>query len=293
MASGIPLGSVLGRSLLFLIYINDLPDNINSEVYMYADDTKIYREVKTIEDQTILQSDLELDTLTKWSDVWLLKFHPEKCFHLTIGKNEAHESNYHMIIDNVKHDMTHIEQIKDIGVVVDKNLKFEKHINAKIETANKILAIIGRTYMFLNIEIFIPLYKALVRSHFDYAIFTWNPHMIKHIEAIESVQHRATKLVPKIKNLTYLDRLKALNLPTISYRRLRGDMIEVYKIITSIYDSNTCQNILNFRQNKVVNLRGHQYTFEHKRLYTASRVNYFANRVVKVWNSLSEDNYVY
>ena len=253
---------------------------------MYADDTKIYREIKAIEDQTILQSDL--DTLTRWSDVWLLKFHPEKCFHLSIGKNEEHESNYHMNIDNVKHDMTHIGEIKDIGVVVDNSLKFEKHINAKIETTNKILGIIRRTYMFLNMEIFIPLYKALVCSHFDYAMSTWNPHMIKHIEPIESVQRRATKLVPKIKNLTYPDKLRALNLPTLSYRRLRGDMIEVYKIIANIYDSNTCQNILNFRQNKGVNLRGHQYTLEHKRLYTASRVNYFANRVVKVWNSLPE-----
>ena len=53
---------------------------------MYADDAKIYREIKTIEDQAILQSDL--DTLTRWSDVWLLKFYPEKCFHLSIGKNE-------------------------------------------------------------------------------------------------------------------------------------------------------------------------------------------------------------
>ena len=80
-------------------------------------------------------------------------------------------------------------------------------------------------------EIFIPLYKALVCIHFDYAMSTWNPHMIK--EAIESVQCRATKLVPKIKNLTYPDRLRALNLPTLSYRRLRGDMIAVYKIIAN------------------------------------------------------------
>ena len=62
--------------LLFLIYINDLPDNIISDVYMYADDTKLYREIKTIEDQRILQKDL--DTFTKWSEIWLLKFHPEK-----------------------------------------------------------------------------------------------------------------------------------------------------------------------------------------------------------------------
>ena len=110
---------------------------------------------------------------------------------------------------------------------------------------------------------------------------TWNPHMIKHIEAIESVQRRATNLVPKIKNLTYPDRLRALNLPTCSYRRLRGDMIEVYKIIANILDSNTCQNILNFRQNKGVNLRGHQYTLEHKRLYTASRANYFQTGLLK------------
>ena len=193
-----------------------------------------------------------------------------------------------MMFDNVKHEMTKIEEIMDIRVIMDSNLKFEKHINAKIVTANKILGIIRRTYMFLNKEIFLPLYKALVRSHFDYAMSIWNPHMIKFIESVESVQRRATKLIPKIKNLTYHERLKALNLLTLSYRRVRGDMIEVYTIISNIYDSNTSQNILNFRENSI-NLRGHQFTLEHKRLYTATRVNYFANRVVNNWNSLPEN----
>ena len=167
VTSGIPQGSVLGP-LLFLIYIKDLHDDINSDVYMYANDTKLYREIKTIEDQRILQKDL--DTLTKWSEVWLLKFHPEKCYNLTIGIGEGEESSYHMMIDNVKDKMTKIEEIKDIGVIIDSNLKFEKHINAKIVTANKILGIIRRRYLFLNKEIFLPLYKALVRSHFDYAM---------------------------------------------------------------------------------------------------------------------------
>ena len=143
--------------------------------------------------------------------------------------------------------------------------------------------------MFLNKEIFLPLYKALVCSHFDYAMSIWNPHMIKFIDSIESVQRRATKLIPKIKNLTYPERLKALNLPTLSYRRIRGDMIEVYKIISNIYDSNTSQTILNFREKNSINLRGHQFTLEHKRLYTPSRVNYFANRVVNNCNSLPDN----
>ena len=108
--------------------------------------------------------------------------------------------------------------------------------------------------------------------------------MIKFIESVESVQRRATKLIPKIKNLTYPERL-----PTLLYRRVRGDMIEVYKIISNIYDSNTSQNILNFREKNSINLRGHQFTLEHKRLYTATRVNYFANRVVNNWNSLPEN----
>ena len=240
----------------------------------------------------------DLDTLTKWSEIWLLKFHPEKCFNLTIGIREGEESSYHMMIDNVKHEMTKIEEIKDIGVIMDSNLKFEKHINAKIVTANKILGIIRRTYMFLNKEIFLPLYKALVRSHFDYAMSIWNPHMIKFIESVESVQRRATKLISKIKNLTYPERLKALNLPTLSYRRVRGgydfkweveNNDKVYKIISNTYDSNTSQNILNFREKNSINLRGHQFTLEHKRLYTATRVNYFANRVVNNWNSLPEN----
>ena len=71
VTSGIPQGGVLGP-LLFLIYINDLPDDINFDVYMYADDTKLYREIKTIEDQRILQKDL--DTLTKWSEIGCISF---------------------------------------------------------------------------------------------------------------------------------------------------------------------------------------------------------------------------
>ena len=86
VTSGIPQGSVLGP-LLFLIYINDLPENVNSTVYMYADDTKIYREIQSDDDYEVLQRDLE--TLKTWSDRWLLKFHPSKCYCINIGKKNV------------------------------------------------------------------------------------------------------------------------------------------------------------------------------------------------------------
>ena len=71
-------------------------------------------------------------------------------------------------------------------------------------------------------------------SHFDYAVSVWDPYKIKHITDIEDLQRRATKLIPEIKKLCYPERLKKLNLPTLAYRRIRGQMIEVYKIINNI-----------------------------------------------------------
>ena len=176
--SGIPQGSVLGP-LLFLIYINDLRDNVNSTAYMYADDTKIYREIKSEYDHGILQRDLE--NLKTWSDRWLLKFHPSKCYYITIGQHNEEEFTYSMIENGKKFDMTKVSEMKDIGVIVDSESKFDTHINSKMKTANKILGIIRRSFIYLDADILLPLYKALVRSYFDNAMIIWNPHMVKHI----------------------------------------------------------------------------------------------------------------
>ena len=80
--SGIPQGNVLGP-ILFVIYINDLPEVVKCGTYLFADDTKIFRQITTKEDALQLQSDI--NSLEQWSQKWLLTFHPKKCHVLTLG----------------------------------------------------------------------------------------------------------------------------------------------------------------------------------------------------------------
>ena len=88
--SGIPQGCVL-RPMLFVIYINDLPDIFSSNAFLFADDTKIYRVITREDDHKELQKDL--DILSDWSETWLLKFHSDKCKHMKIARNKKEENN--------------------------------------------------------------------------------------------------------------------------------------------------------------------------------------------------------
>jgi hypothetical protein len=130
-----------------------------------------------------------------------------------------------------------VNEEKDIGVTIDLELSFDKHISEKVKKANSMCYIIRRSFQYLDHSTFLPLYKSLVRVHLDYASSVWAPYKVKHIEQLESVQRRATKQLPGFSNLTYPERLRRLKLPTLSYRRMiRGDMIELYKIATGKYN---------------------------------------------------------
>ena len=113
---------------------------------------------------------------------------------------------------------------KDIGVCIDEHLSFETHIDTKLNKSNSVMGIIKRSFTYLGEEMFVLLFKALVRPHVlvEYAQSIWSPYLKNHINLVENIQHRSTRLIPGFKTFTYKERLKQLNLPTLKYRRLRG-----------------------------------------------------------------------
>ena len=284
VTSGIPQGSVLSP-ILFVIYMNELPEIVQSELYLFADDTKIfYINSPNLCDGSVLQTDL--NALVSWSEKWLLKFHPDKCMHMHLGKNQPDDLTYFLLNTELK-TVTHE---KDLGVIFDNQLDFEKHICAKVNKANQIFAVIRRTFKHLDIPTFIPLYKSLVRSYLDYAASIYYPFKMKLIHQIESVQKRATKQVPELKHLSYPERLKKLNLPTLSFRRVRGDMIEMFKITNGIYD----EKVTNFIPFWTETTQRSSNRTNSLKIYPCqsrsnARKNSFRVRITKIWNTLPNE----
>lgn len=284
VTSGIPQGSVLGP-ILFVIYINDMPDLVSSDVYLFADDTKIFKIIKTSEDTSLLQKDL--DKLTVWSDTWLLKFHPEKCKHMHIGGQGQETDTSYTLWDTVLQKCDHE---KDIGVIVDNELTFDRHITEKVKKANSTFASLRRSFQFMNVKTFIPVYKSLVRSHLDYASSIYSPHLMRHVEEIESVQRRSTKQIPGLKNMSYSERLRLLKLPTLGYRRIRGDMIELYKCTSGIYDKSVVDFLNPWNEQSVrTSSRTHGKKIFPQLAKNIVRRNVFSVRSTNIWNSLPED----
>ena len=93
------------------------------------------------------------------------------------------------------------------------------------------LRVIKRTFNHIDAESFAILYKAYIRPHLEYCVQAWCPYLKKDIKTLEKVQRRATKLVPKLRKQPYNQRLKALNLYPLEVRRIRGDLIETFKIM--------------------------------------------------------------
>ena len=216
--SGVPQGSVLGP-ILFLIYINDLEDDISSKVLKFADDTKVFRKDTNDTDKQSLQDDL--DKLVKWSEKWQMLLNFGKC-----------KEEYKMG-DAVLGRTT---QEKDLGVTFSADMKVSEQCGIAASKGNPILGLIRRTIRYKEKQLIVPLYKAIVRPHLEYCIQAWRPYCKKDIDKLERIQRRATKMISELRDLSCESCLLQCGLTTLETRRLRGDQIEVFKIVNGYED---------------------------------------------------------
>ena len=276
--SGVPKSSVLGP-ILFLIYINDLDDSITSNVLKFADDTKLFRKVNTDGDKQHLQNDL--DRLVKWSEKWQMLFNFGKCKCLHTGHRNLNV-NYKMG-DTVLG--TTVKE-KDLGVTISADMKVSEQCGIAASKGNKILGLIRRNITYKGKKLIIPLFKAIVRPHLEYCIQAWRPYRKKDIDTLERIQRRATKMIPELRDLSYEERLKECGLTTLETRRLRGDQIEVFKILNGY--ENIDRNMF-FSLKKDSRTRGHEVKLVKDQCRLDIRKHSFSQRTINEWNKLSTD----
>ena len=280
--SGIPQGSVIGP-VLFVIFINDMPSHvIHNFCKLFADDCKLFGNVKVDEENTVQH---DLTNLVDWSKRWQQPFNAKKCKVMHLGRNNPNHA-YQMN----GHTLENISSEKDLGVLIDDALKFHLQTAAATKKANQVLGVIKRTYQTRDTFTMSTLYKSMVRPHLEYGNLIWGPFYEGDKKLVESVQRRATKLIPELRERTYEERLQALDLPSLEYRRNRGDMIQCYKIFNGIVRVKA-EDIFTLIPPATTRSTtfGHHQRILRQKATNRTRINAFSQRVIKDWNDLSKE----
>ena len=296
VTSGVPQGSVLGP-LLFTLFINDMPKHLHHPCKLFADDTKLIAIIKNTQDIVLLQEDI--DRLSAWNTTWDMKFNHQKCKYMVFNKKKHFRSNCvepELTIKipelETRHTLEQIACEKDLGVHFTNDLKWRTQCTRAAAKANSVLGQLRHAFKAWNIRTFNTLYTAFVRPHLEYAAPVWNPHKTADIKIIETIQRRATKLVPAIKNLDYHERLNVLGLTTLEERRMRGDLISYYKIsnglnnVNFILPTSTANSII--CDGPANSIRGHNKRIHAQVTKCQARFNFLPNRVVAEWNKLDQ-----
>ena len=282
--SGVPQGSILGP-LLFLFYINDMVDTVSPEstLALFADDSKVYRRIRSVHDCVQLQADL--NNLVTWSNKWKLNFNIKKCKILSINNtNPFLLHNY--TLSNIP--LERVTKIKDLGLTFNTNLTWDDHLNTKIAKSDKMLGLIKRTVGYrCPLKTKLLLYNALVKTSLSYGSVIWSYGSKKYLKAVEAVQRRATKYITHDYTSDYKTRLIKCNLLPLSFSKEVNDICFLYKCIHLFYNIDI-RHILSFYDATTSRTRLGQRPFTIKPLtYKVKKSkDSFNRRIVGTWNAL-------
>ena len=227
--SGVPQETVLGP-LLFLVYINDMPERVKSTLALFADDSYIHKEIDIPSYVEDLQKDI--DELVEWEKEWNMEFHPWKCKMLRItNKRKIIESNYYIHGEKLEN----VTEAKYLGVTLDKSMTWKSHI-AKVTTkANNCRIFLQRNLTNSSRETRLLCYVTYVRPIVvEYAASVWDPIGNATLsKKVEMVQRKAAHWINNDwkRNSSPSEMLKLLSLNTLQERRNKAKMKMFYDII--------------------------------------------------------------
>ncbi|KAJ3643854.1 hypothetical protein Zmor_026539 [Zophobas morio] len=235
--SGIPQGSTLGP-FLFLIYFNDVVDTVqNSQILIYADDVKIYREIGCVEDCNKLQQDI--DYFKNWCSDNSLKLNVAKCKVVTFTLcNNPFRQNYSIAGDILQRPST----VRDLGVLYDHQFSFREHIDNTVKKANNMLGFMVRNCKdFYNTQALVVLFNTLVRSRLEYCSLAWFPYYQYQINNLEKVQRRFLKYLYVKQERVWPERnvaqkllLDKFHFNCLFSRRIMHAITFIYKLINNL-----------------------------------------------------------
>ncbi len=241
--SGVPQGSILGP-LLFVLFINDMFSCVSegTNIALYADDTKIWREICSYEDHFIIQNDI--DRLYKWSIDNRMTFHAGKCkaLSVTYQRNILDNLPFNIFIYNLANrfiDYIHDSQT-DLGVEMTPTLSWKNQCDKLVAKASSKLGLLRRTCHFtINKRQKRSFYLALVRSIFEHCSVVWSPQHQYLIDKFDAIQKRAVKWIFGEMFMNYSEEVffakqKELDILPMKLKFIFNDLVMFYKIVNEL-----------------------------------------------------------
>jgi len=182
----------------------------------------LYTTVKSDIDRASLQE--VFDRLQQWCIDWQLTINIDKCHVLHTGRNN---SNFSYSING--NQISTADAVSDLGVILDPVLKYDAHINNLVGKGFQRVGVLFRGFASRSVRVLKQAYITFVRPVLEYASSVWSPHLIKHINVIERVQKYFTRRIPTLSDLSYPERLAAIDLEPLELRRLKADLTLYYK----------------------------------------------------------------
>jgi len=280
VSSGVPQGSVLGP-LLFLLYINDMPERVTSTSRLFADDSLVYRRIKTERDSAALQEDLR--HLEEWEQDWQMAFNPSKCEVIRLTKKRRPIQTTYRLHG---HNLALAPSGRYLGVTLSSSLSWNDHVNATTKKANSSLAFLRRNLSSCPRDIKAQTYKTLVRPILEYAATAWDPYTANNIQQLEAVQRRAARFTMGDYRTTSSTSkmIEDLGWPPLQKRREDTKLIMMYRITYGLIDIPASR----FLHPSTLTTRGHTLRFVVPYCRTDVYRHTFFPSGIRLWNQLPE-----